>query len=149
MGQALLTRHTKQLTWNEHTSRVKISNARLCEITKPPPIKEVCYKQQLKYTGHICRMDSSELLKQTLFDIRSMSPVMWKRFENLLEVDAQQIRRNIKSQSDLALLLNKAMSGQLYPRIQVIKVQKSMMMMMMMILMDTAYLRQWIIANMR
>ena len=37
---------------------------------KTRPIRDFCYIQQLKYMGHICHLDNSELQKQVLFDLR-------------------------------------------------------------------------------
>ena len=50
------------------------------------------YEQQLKYLAHICRMENDQLQKQLLFNTNLSK---WTKFENLLGLDAQQLRRTM------------------------------------------------------
>ena len=78
----------------------KLSNERLRQITKTRPIRDFCFTQQVKYMGHVCRMDNSALQKQVLFDRRA-SKTVWNKTERTLGIDAQQIRRTMMNKSKL------------------------------------------------
>ena len=83
----------------------EISNARLRKITETQPIRMFCYKQQIKYIAHICRLGNNELQKQILFE-RNSTRRIWIKFENLLGLDAQQIKRTMMKKSDFTRLLD-------------------------------------------
>lgn len=83
-------------------------------------------RQNLKYLGYICRMDTGELLEQMAFDIRPTSQVMWKRFANLLGPGVKRIRRNLMSKAELELLRYKIMSRQQYNKKQVAEMKLMM-----------------------
>ena len=98
------TRVEGELDWS-----FMMSNADLREKTKTLPIKPFCFKQHLQYIAHICRLQNTELQKQLLFDTRSSGK--WTKYENLLGLDAQQIRRTMMSKPDFKRLLDTVLTG--------------------------------------
>ena len=89
----------KDLDW-----RFELSNDRLREITQTLPIRNFCYRQHVKYIGHVCRLENNTLQKQVLFNIKNPRKV-WSKIETVLGVDVTQARRAMMSKTDILLLL--------------------------------------------
>ena len=87
----------------------KLSNERLRQITKTRPIRDFCFTQQVKYMGHVCRMDNSALQKQVLFDRRA-SKTVWNKTERTLGIDAQQIRRTMMNKREFHRVLDRVLA---------------------------------------
>ena len=64
----------------------KLSNERLRNITKTRPIHDFCYTKQLKYMGHVCHLDNSEIQKLVLFD-RRMPKSILNKLERIFVMD--------------------------------------------------------------
>ena len=91
----------KDLDW-----RFELSNDRLREITQTLPIRNFCYRQHVKYIGHVCRLENNTLQKQVLFNIKNPRKV-WSKIETVLGVDVTQARRAMMSKTDILLLLER------------------------------------------
>ena len=86
------------LDWSD-----KRSNERLRNITRP--IRDFLYTQQLKYMGHICLLDNSELQKQVPFDHR-MPKTIWNKLEWIFSMNILQIGRTMIKRNELMQVLD-------------------------------------------
>ena len=104
------TDKSRQVMMNEDLDwRYKISNERLREITQTLPISNFCYRQHVKYIGHVCRLENNALQKQVLFNINAPRKV-WSKIETVLGVDSYQARRSMMSKTAILQLLEHRLS---------------------------------------
>ena len=82
----------------------KLSNERLRNVTKTCPMHDFCYIQQVKYIGHICRLDNSKLQNQMLFD-RRMPKTICNKLERIFGMDILQIQRTLMKRNELMRVL--------------------------------------------
>ena len=52
------------------------------EVTQTLPIRNFCYRQHVKYIGHVCRLDNNARQKQVFFNIKAPKKVWSKIREN-------------------------------------------------------------------
>ena len=100
--EKILTQNYKsKVTWS-----FKISNEQLRYITDTLPMRDFCYYlQHLKYGGHVCRPDNSQLQKQVVFYLRTPRKI-WTWIERLLDMDVQQARRKAMKRTQFLQLLD-------------------------------------------
>ena len=80
----------------------------ICPITGCQSLRIFTEKQQLKWLGHVVRVENTSLEKQTLFMESPGIADRWKRLERRFGVDATQIRRIMRNKSDFNRWISQA-----------------------------------------
>ena len=91
--------------------RFVYTNADITGIIKTANLRDNVYAQYLRYTGHICRMPNTSLVKKMMFatpERRYRNP--WLKISELLGVTIEQAKRVTQSRDEFNGLINKCLN---------------------------------------
>ena len=80
------------------------SNQQLQNIVRTAPLRNIIHAQHLRYIGHVCRTQNTNLTKKMLFakPQRKNYRDPWPKYADLLSISIHQMKKLTQSRSDLA-----------------------------------------------
>ena len=99
----------------EKDYRFVYTNADITGIIKTANLRDNVYAQYLRYTGHICRMPNTSLVKKMMFSTpeRRYYRNPWLKISELLGVTVEQAKRVYKSRDEFNGLITKRLTPSL------------------------------------